>query len=631
MKQIKSKADYLIEIAYEAVNPLGGVYTVLATKAKEINDYYKGKYFIVGPYFKKYASVEFEEQIPTPEIVNIFNELKKEGIICHYGYWLIEGKPKTFLIDFSQRLKKLKEIKRSISESYGIDFKLYKFSSKPKKSDYYTKSSANLSLSLVWADSTIRLIKRLLKINRFKNKSGVLQFHSDSGRTIYPLIKDLKDKNSKLGIVITFHSTRLGRAIAFNKEDLNKEIKVGLKKGRKIKNRREYSYGGFDVVSHQFEKLGVKYADVLTSVSEITGKEMKYILGRKPDVITPNGLDMSRFPSLEERAILHHNSKEKLYRFLNAYFLPYYPVDVPNSLLFFTSGRYELITKGYDILFEALCKLNEILKKENYQNNIFVFLFIMTTAKEVNKDVLQNMSIYKKIEQSVKQEQSRIKGSDIPNLIYGNKQIKKFNRFEHLRLRTKKLMFKFRRKKNENPSISTFKWIRKDFPIKKLLLKYGLNNKKGNAIKIIFYPTRISTNDDLLSMRYREVISGMHLGIFPSLYEPWGYTPLETAANGVMSITTDVAGFGKFILKNSDQRKKPGILVLKVKYKEKYEIVNNLVNILRWFIKIPEKKRIEKKIEAKNLSTLADWKEFAKYYIKAHNLAIDRYKARRKK
>jgi len=619
MKEVKPKADFLIEICVQIVNNISGVYTVLTSKAQEMKRYYGENFYMVGPYYKKSADIEFEEQTPSKEIKNLIEELKKDKIICHYGRWLISGSPKTFLINPPEKLDKLNVIIRNLKTKYSIDLSELGY----KEKNSIIKDS---KFKLLWGDSVNIFIKRLLSLQEFNEKKGVLQFHYSDPSAM--LVADLKRMNYKIGLVATAHSTRLGRAIAFNKEDLFKEIKLANKKKKKISNKREYSYGGKITYLHKVESLLTKNVDVLTSVSDIVATETEYILGRKPDIITPNGLDMDEFPSLEERAILHRNSKERLYRFLNAYFLPYYQVDVPHSLLFFTSGRYELITKGYDILLDALCKLNEKLKKENYQNNIFVFLFIMASVKKANEAILQNQAIYDVIEHSVKEEMPHLEKRIISNLIHGNKIKKEVLFDEHFLLESKKLMLKFKRKKFENPPIVGFKGLKKDDTIIKLLLKCGLDNKEDDKVKIIFYPAPVSVADGLLSMEYHEVISGTHLGIFPSMYEPWGYTPLETAAHGVMSITSDVAGFGKFIIKNSDQRKKPGILVLRIEGKKRDEIVNELTKLMYWVSHLPQKKRIEKKLEAKKLSTLADWKEFAKYYIKAHNLAIERCKAR---
>jgi len=629
MKEIKPKAQFLIEISNEVANGLGGVYTVLETKSSEMKRYYGENYYAIGPYYKRSADVEFEESIPPPEIKKIFEELKREKIICHYGYWLIEGKPKTILVDFSGRLNELNKIKGIMTKNYDVDCKTGGSRLKQWNIASSKVDPIDINLKLVWGDSVSKLVKKLLKLNNFKSKRGVLQFHFTDPS--FSLIKDLKKENAKVGLVITAHSTRLGRAIAYNKEDLNKEIKEGLKKGRNVSRKREYKYGGYIIINHQLELLGAKYAHVLTAVSEVTGKEMRYILGRKPDVITPNGLEMSRFPSLEERAILHHRSKEKIYRFLNAYFLPHYPIDIPHSLLFFTSGRYELTTKGYDILFEALSKLNETLKKEDYQNTIFVFLFIMTSStKDSNEEILHNLAIYDVLEHAIREELPHLEKRVISSLMHGHEIKKEILFDEHFLMESKKLMLRFRMKESEKPPICAFKGLKKDDPIMKLLLKYGLDNKEDDKVKMIFYPAPVSVADGMLSMEYNEVISGMHLGIFPSIYEPWGYTPLETAANAVMSVTSDVSGFGKFIIKNSDQRKKPGILVLKTEDKKRAEIVEELADMMYWVTKLPRKERIEKKLEARKLSTLADWKKFSKYYIQAHNLAIERANARQK-
>ena len=138
----------------------------------------------------------------------------------------------------------------------------------------------------------------------------------------------------------------------------------------------------------------------------------------------------------------------------------------------------------------------------------------------------------------------------------------------------------------------------------------------------------MSVTDELLSMEYSNVIAGMHLGVFPSLYEPWGYTPQETAVNSVMAITTDVAGFGRFILHNTHKIKKPGIFVLKVGGKRHKEIVDGLAKMLYTVAIMTRAERIERKLEAYNLTLRTNWGDFAKYYIKAHNLAIERCKKR---
>jgi len=627
MKTIKPKADYLIEIAYEVANRIGGAYAVLSTKCEEMVKYYGDNYYLIGPYIKKSADVEFEEEDPPPDLKNLFQKLEKEGIICHYGKWLIHCNPTTILVDFSKKIKDYSKIKKILQKKYGVD--LTTDTGKLKQFDLNSKNLDvnKINLGLVWGFCSNILIKELIKLKENKDEFGVIHLHSYPS---FSLIADLYNSKSKVGIVSTMHSTRLGRAIVSNGENLYKEVEEGLRKNRKVARKREYMYKGF-IAYHQIEKVFAKYSDVITAVSEITSFEMEYILGKKADIVTPNGLNIEKYPTLEQRSIIHSKSKQKIYRFLNSYFLPYYPVDIKDSLLFFTSGRYELKTKGYEILIEAIGKLNDLLKKEDFKYNIFLFLFIMTTGKRIDEDILENRAIYDAIEHTVSDEFPHIEENIISSIIHGQ-EVKKGMLFdEHFLMESKKLMLKFKRKGNKNPPICAFKGLNKDDSIIRLLLKTGLDNKENDKIKVIFYPAPVSIDDRLLSMDYNEVVSGMHLGVFPSIYEPWGYTPLETAANGVMSITTDSAGFGKFILENNGQRKKPGILVVKSENSKRDDIISQLVKIMHWITTLSRKERIEKKMESYKLASLADWRNFAQYYIKAHNLAIERCKKRLKK
>ena len=121
-------------------------------------------------------------------------------------------------------------------------------------------------------------------------------------------------------------------------------------------------------------------------------------------------------------------------------------------------------------------------------------------------------------------------------------------------------------------------------------------------------------------------MSGCHLGVFPSFYEPWGYTPLEAAALGTSSVTTDLAGFGRFVDTKSKSEKTPGIFVLKRMGKSDDDIVKDLSSFMLKFALFSKHDRVENKIEAKRLAGLADWRLFVKYYIEAHNSALLRLK-----
>src|SRR3989338_4655777 len=120
-EKINPKADVLFEVSWEVCNKVGGIYTVVKSKASQMIDYYGENYTLIGPYFAKQALGRFSEEIPKDYCKGPFDELKKEGIICHWGKWLIEGNPNVILIDFEEFKHRINDIKKELWESYKID------------------------------------------------------------------------------------------------------------------------------------------------------------------------------------------------------------------------------------------------------------------------------------------------------------------------------------------------------------------------------------------------------------------------------------------------------------------------------------------------------------------------------
>ena len=208
-------------------------------------------------------------------------------------------------------------------------------------------------------------------------------------------------------------------------------------------------------------------------------------------------------------------------------------------------------------------------------------------------------------------------------LLLSNKEISSKNVFnkEFLNELERKIL-RLKRKGN-NPQICTHNLYNENQDaILNNLKKLGLTNKKEDKVKVVFYPIYLSGADGLLNTTYHESMAGSHLGIFPSSYEPWGYTPLECGALGVSSITTDLAGFGRYINNKNKQKKNSGIYVLKRMNKSKEDVVDDLTTFMYKFTELNKTDRINNKIAAHELASTADWKYFIKNYIQAHNLAI---------
>jgi len=595
---MEPRSEVLFEVSFETCNKVGGIYAVLESKAKRMVDLYKDNYFLLGPYYPEKAVTEYLKQNPPKFCEKVFSELKNEGINCYFGKWLVQGKPNVILIEFNEILKNVNKIKWELWRDYKIDS---------------LGTGFDFDEPVAWSTACGIVIDKLLPL--FKDKAVIGQFHEwMSGAALLYIHK-------KIPTVFTTHATMLGRTIAGSGEDLYSEINGALEKGIKIDPKRPYKYGV--QAKHLMEKACANYASVFSTVSEITAKEAEYILGKKPDMILPNGLDMERFPTMEEFALLHRKYLEKMKHFFNAYFNPYYETNMWDSMVFFTSGRYEFRNKGYDIFIESLGKLNEKMKKEGIKKNVFVLFCIPKDNVKENVELIQSIKLYDDIKEKVSDELPWIEEMILDSVVKGKTPKESLIFRKEFLQEAKKKFLSF--KKEGNPPLSAFIVDENDNIISDFK-KNNLLNRQEDKVKVIFYPSYLSSTDRLLGLNYEQVTQGSHLGVFPSYYEPWGYTPLEFAANGVMSITSDLSGFGVFIKERSNQKEIQGIMVLERENKTHEDIVKQLYEMLWSITTMPRNERIPKKAQAKSLASLADWKILIKNYIQAHNMALEKFK-----
>ena len=588
------KADVLFEVSWEVCNKVGGIYTVVKSKAARMLEKYGDSYFLVGPYFVSKALGQFEEGLPSEICRNAFEDLKKSGIICHYGRWLIEGSPTVILVDFVNYKYRTNEIKRELWDWYKIDS---------------LRASFDYDEPLVWAYAVGMLLERLSRC--FENKKIVAHFHEwlSGAGLLY-----LKKRSVKIGTVFTTHATVLGRTLANSNVDLyNLWNKINP-------DQEAYSYS--IEAKHFVEKNSAAHADVFTTVSEITGMEAEYFLKKKPDILLPNGLDISKFPTFEELVIKHRIQRDRIREFVLYYFFPYYTFDPKDTMIYFIAGRYEFHDKGIDIYIKALSRLNEKLKQAKSNKTIIAFIWVPANIRNIRTELLENKTIY----QDIKDALEEVIGDVEKNIIYAfasNKKISKETLFEDKFLEEIKTRIA-RFFKKGNPPLMTHDLYDENDIILKSLIAANLKNAEQDPVKIIYYPIYLSGADGLLNLNYYEAMQGSHLGIFPSYYEPWGYTPLEAGALGVSSITTDLAGFGRYFCTECQQSDAPGIYVLKRLNKSDEDVVNQLVDLMYKFAIQSKEDRIANKLQARKVASLADWKNFINNYIEAHDMAVDK-------
>ena len=621
-----SGSDVCFEVSFECGNKVGGIYAVITSKSKEMKKGYGKNYYTVGFYNPDNYYRDFVEEEPPKDVKKIFKELEGMGIRCFWGRWIRGHDVRLILIDpkeFMEKKSKAKFrkeevtdkninlIKRRLWEDYKIDS---------------LKAGFDFNEPVAWSTAVGILIEKLVKTKELKHKKIVAHFHEWlSGAGLLYLLK----KKVPIGLVFTIHATRIGRAKSYNGENLIDEVIEELKQKKCLKDKESYKYKLES--QHLLEKACAKHADTFTAVSDIVSEEAKYILDKEADVVTPNSLDFDEFFTTDTLTIFHRKYRVPINEFLEAYFSPYYPVNITDNIVFFISGRYEFLNKGVDLFIEALSKLNDRLKKKKLRRDIFAFILIPSDIKGPKKELLESILQYHKIKSLVGEQFFEMKDNVISQILDGKKIDFKRAVDKTFLARTTVWSHFFSRFRGKNAPLCAFElnYDEKDDEIIKCLIKNNLMNKADDKVRIIFYPTYLSPTDGLLGMTYQDFSVATSMGIFPSRYEPWGYTPFETAALRVLSVTTDVAGFGSFILKHSKKiEKKPAIKVLRIIGRGKKEIVKDLTDIMEDCVFLGKEERIKEKLETRYLVEKLDWKYQIRHYLNAHNLALKKMKNR---
>ncbi|MBW2999774.1 glycosyltransferase [Candidatus Woesearchaeota archaeon] len=597
---VEVKSDYLFEVSWEVCNKVGGIYTVVKSKAALLKEKYNN-YFLVGPYFKEKAINEFVQENPPWELQEVFEELKNEGLICYYGYWQIKGEPKTILIDFNAFAERKNQIKEKLWENYKIDS---------------LNSGWDFEEPMVWSAA----VCRLLEIFSSKHSSKKIVAHFHEWLAGFGLLC-LKMANANIATVFTTHATMLGRTIASAGERLYDMLE------NLDPEKEAYARGVQDKFTT--ERACAQNCDVFTTVSEITGMEAEKILGRKPDVLVLNGLDIERFPTFEVTSIKHRENREIIREFVTYHFFPHYYFDLENTLIFFIVGRYEYKNKGIDIFIRALAKLNDRMKEEGSKKSIVVFFWIPRDVQRVKDELSKNKINFDQFQHFVRKNSDKIQFRILDDIMKCSvDDLKQPEGLYKDGLFDKEFMIEAKRLKINFAKVGNPLLVTHDMPnewndaIIRGFVETGLDNKEDDKVKVVFYPVYLTGVDGLLDLPYYDAIMGCHLGLFPSYYEPWGYTPLEAAALGVPSLTTDFGGFGRFLMQKGVHDS--GVFILKRFGKTDDEAVEHFTELMYKFTKLDEKRRVKEKMKAKELSNLADWKELVNNYYEAHNLAIEK-------
>lgn len=581
------KPENFIEVSFEVANKVGGIHQVLKSKSEKMKEFYGENYLTIGFYNEENVRKEFAPR-ESSEHQEIFDELEEEGIKCYEGVWTIPSSPKTILIDVSEMQISADHIKQELWEKHEIDS---------------METGHDFDEPVKWSYAVGRLIQELEK--ELEGETVVQAHEWLSGPALFDI------ESSK---VFTTHATVLGRALSNSDYDLEGAVEAG-----KVDQSLASDYGV--KAKHQVEKKAAEIADVFTTVSKNTGQEATAVLQTEPDKILPNGFNVEDFPSLEELSYQHTRKKENVKEFLKAYFKPYYNIDLERDpRIMFISGRYEFHNKGVDVFIDALSRLNQ-----EEGEDFFVFILVPSDTRHQNMEVLENVSLYDELEDHVSDVIPELQNTLMDSLTSEEDVGQKIKDLVDERMQgLESLQRNFRSKKQGSPPLSAFELNYPDDEILSYLWEQGLRNREEDRVKVVFYPTYLSVGDRLLSMSYNDFIVASSAGIFPSYYEPWGYTPVETAANGALALTTDMAGFGKFLQEETEEDDRKGIKILEREDRSKEKVVEDLTGILDDFVSYSKTEITERKHNARKLAQLTSWERLGENYREAHEMALEK-------
>ena len=544
--------DYIFESSWEVCNKVGGIYTVLSTRAKTLQEALRDKIIFIGPdFWKEQESPYFKEDKTL--FADWQGEAKEQGLKLRVGRWIIPGEPIAILVDFNPFFEKKDEIYGWLWEHYGVD-SLHAYG------DYDEASMFSYAAALVVESY----------YNHYLDNSKKVIYHANEWMCGLGALY-INNKLPEIGTIFTTHATSIGRSIAGNMKPLYDYL---------------FAYNGDQMAGelnmqskHSIEKQTAHFVDCFTTVSDITAKECVELLDKPVDVVLPNGFDDSFVPSTQKFTRKRNAARRKMLDIANALLGENLDDD---TLLVSTSGRYEFRNKGIDVFVEAM---NRLLRDRDLKKKVVAFIEVPGWVGEPRKDLQERLASGKKYDTPL----------DVPQVTHWLHNMSHDN-------------------------------------VLGMMKYYDMHNRKDEKVKVIFLPCYLDGNDGIVNMTYYDVVLGNDLCIYPSYYEPWGYTPLEAVAFKVPCITTDLAGFGLWAnsVFGHDGMIEDGVKVIHRTDYNYSEVADNIKDTVAAYSSMNKKQIDACRKHAGELSKKALWSEFIKYYYEAYDIALTKAEERKK-
>jgi glycosyltransferase involved in cell wall biosynthesis len=542
--------DYIFESSWEVCNKVGGIYTVLSTRAKTLQEKFEDKIIFIGPdFWKEKESPYFREE---PSLFAEWQwEAKEQGLKVRVGRWIVPGEPIAVLVDFTPYFEKKNEIYTWLWENYHVD-SLHAYG------DYDEASMFSYAAGLVVESF----------YNHFLSKKQKVVYHANEWMCGLGALY-IKNKLPQIATIFTTHATSIGRSIAGNQKPLYDYL---------------FAYNGDQMAEelnmqskHSIEKQTAWHVDCFTTVSDITANECQELLDKPVDVVLPNGFDNSFVPKATSFAKKRMAARQKMLQVANALLGENLDDD---TIIVSTSGRYEFRNKGIDVFVEAM---NRLLRDRDLKKKVLAFIVVPSWVGEPRKDLQERLESGKAYDTPL----------EVPQITHWLHNMGHDNVLN---------MMKF----------------------------YDMHNRHEDNVKVIFLPDYMDGRDGIMNLTYYDVVLGNDLCIYPSYYEPWGYTPLEAVAFKVPCITTDLAGFGLWANKEfgHEGQLQDGVRVIHRTDYNYSEVADYIKDTVAQFSTMSKTEIDACRKAAETLSKKALWKEFIKYYYEAYDIALRKVVAR---
>ena len=590
------RAPMLFEVAWEVCQQLGGIYTVIRSKAPAMIERWGDRYLLVGPYDPKRSPTEFDEADPPAPLAETLDALRRQGLEVHYGTWLVSGRPKCVLLNPQSVRGRLNDVRHALWERYHIGL---------PGGDALVD---NVVLFGHMVEQFFREAVRTVAAGR----PAIAHFHEWMAGSAIPA---LRRAALPVAVVFTTHATQVGRAMATG--DAGYYDRLPHLNGRET--ARTFGIEAKDAL----ERAAAHGAHVFTTVSEITAYECEHILERRPEALLPNGLNIERFTAIHEFQNLHALYKEKIHQFVMAHFFPSYTFDLDRTLYAFSAGRYEPRNKGYDLVIRAVARVNRELKRLGTDRTIVLLLVTQRPFRSINPEVLRSRAVMEEMRFHTNEIKDQFGDRLFHATAMGERPDFRDLVDDTLLLRLRRVAHAW--KSERLPLIVTH-----DLEdgggdtVLQIIHECMLFNIAEDPVKVVYHPDFITSSNPLFGMDYDQFVRGCHLGLFPSWYEPWGYTPMECVALGVPAVTSDLAGFGTYLQEHVPDYADHGLGLVHRRGRSDEQAIDELTAHLLAFVPTDRRERIAMRNRVESLSERFDWRNLGRHYHEAHAMALAR-------